>query len=96
MALVYKTTGKGCFFKPNHGMTHSQLFKIWREIKYRCIKKYHPSYKLYGGAGVKIYKKWMEFIPFQEWAHENGYEIGKELVRKDKNYHYCPDNCEWR
>ena len=42
-------------------------------MRSRCYDKKHKSYNGYGGRGIKICSEWQEFINFEKWAFENGY-----------------------
>lgn len=82
-----------------HNKTNTRLFNVWQNIKRRCYTKTNPSYKYYGGIGIKMCDDWhYDFQAFYDWAYANGYndslEFGKcTLDRIDNNGNYEPSNC---
>lgn len=55
----------------------------------------NKKYRFYGGRGISVCDEWKEFIPFYQWAINNGFSKELELDRRDSNGNYCPENCRW-
>jgi hypothetical protein len=101
-----KTHSCGCirieeFVQRNttHGMTIGNahpLYKIWQNIISRCENKTTPSYKYYGGRGVKICDEWRNnFKSFYDWAIANNWQRGLEIDKdkKGNSLLYSPETC---
>lgn len=103
--IVYKsslTSGKikscGCYNKEintTHGESKTKLYKVWQHMRERCYNNKTDRYKNYGGRGIKIYKPWLDFLYFKEWALKTGYIDGLSIERIDVNDDYKPNNCKW-
>ena len=78
-----------------HGMTNTELYRRWHDMKDRCLNRKRAEWNKYGGRGITFCDDWRKFEPFMEWALSNGYEQGLSLDRVDVNGNYCPDNCRW-
>lgn len=93
-----KAISCGCYRKARgivHNMSHTRLYKIWRDMKSRCDNPNTPYYKNYGGRGITYCDEWGSFECFKDWAMENGYSDALTLDRKDVYGNYEPDNCRW-
>jgi hypothetical protein len=76
-----------------HGLSKTREYRIWQGIKERCLNPKRREYKWYGGRGIKICDRWMEFENFIA-------DMGKSpenytVDRKDVNKGYDPENCIW-
>ena len=80
----------------HHGETGTRLYKIWKNMKYRCSNPKWPPYKWYGAKGIKVCEEWEQsYTAFRDWALSNGYQDYLELDRIDPNGNYEPSNCRW-
>ena len=81
--------------KTTHGMTHSREYRIWRNIKSRCLNSKSTNYHLYGGRGIKICPEWEN--SFEQFLNDMGpapSEIHSiDRINSDGNYE--KDNCRW-
>jgi hypothetical protein len=92
----------GCWRDDNlttHGMTKSSVreqsreYWIWNSMKNRCGNPKYKHYKDYGGRGIKVCDRWMEFVNF--FADMGEKPEGKSLERRDNDAGYSPENCYW-
>lgn len=47
-----------------HGFSYHPLYKVWNDMKNRCLDCRNPSFYLYGGRGIRVCLRWLSFINF--------------------------------
>lgn len=81
--------------KRNHGFSEDRLYCIWANMKARCNYDKSEYYNVYGGRGIKVCNEWNNFLPFREWALQNGYKENLTIDRINNDGNYEHSNCQW-
>lgn len=77
-----------------HGITDTQIYHVWENMFARCTNPNHPSYADYGGRGITVCERWMDFRLFYDDMGA-GWRDGLSIERKNNNAGYCKENCHW-
>ena len=99
-----KTQSCGCIRKETsalqggynrtHGMKGTRPYRIWCGMLNRCRNPNEPDYARYGGAGIRVCRRWHDFGKF--WADmARGYAPDLQIDRRDYRKGYVKSNCRW-
>lgn len=87
MMITIGTTG-------HKGNTKHPLYKLWKSIVTRCFYKSHASYNGYGGMGICLCARWLDFNTFVAEVGERP-SPKHQLDRINSYGNYEPGNVRW-
>ena len=81
-----------------HGLANSKLYRIWCDIKQRCLNPNCPNYHNYGGRNISMFPNWAEsFVEFYNYVsllpHYDDENYTLDRINNDGNYE--PGNVRW-
>jgi hypothetical protein len=84
--------------KHGHSTAKTGEYVAWVNMKRRCDDpKHNPSFKNYGGKGVRVCDRWLGVHGFQNFLADLGFKPTPKhtLSRRGDSGNYEPGNCAW-
>lgn len=88
----------GClYFYSGAKVSVKPLYRLYRHMLQRChLKCDEKQAKYYKNKGIKVCDEWRNnYLIFEKWALENGYQKGLTIDRINPDDDYKPSNCRW-
>lgn len=78
-----------------HGMSRSRVYRIWIDMKSRCMNPKHPKFYMYGARGIYVCERWLIFTNFLSDMGEPPSAIHSIDRYPNHKGPYEPTNCRW-
>jgi hypothetical protein len=76
-----------------HGMYYSKIYRVWAGMVERCSSPNHQAWAHYGGRGIAVCERWLDFSNFLSDMGESPSGLTLDRINNDGNYE--PGNCRW-
>ena len=86
---------KGQMGRNYHRLSGTQTYNVWSHLVAVCLKPQDPSWKLYGGKGIRLCQRWADSFP-NFLADMGEKPEGHVIDRRDPNGDFTKENCYWR
>ena len=91
---AYKRTGDpNSAFSGRHGMTNTPAWRSWQAMINRCTNEKSKCYSRYGGRGIKVCERWLDFVNFYNDMGDRPDNTSLDRIDNDGNYE--KSNCKW-
>lgn len=76
-----------------HGMAGTRTYRIWKDMRRRCLSRKRSEYLRYGGRGISVCKRWQSFSAFL--MDMGKAPVGWTIERVNNEKGYSKKNCKW-
>lgn len=92
----HRTGAQANAYRHGHDMRGktSSEYRTWSGMKSRCLNPKNEKFPIYGGRGIKVCERWMDFLNFLTDMGPKP-SLSHSIERVNRNGNYEPGNCIW-